>query len=120
MAQTPREIIDEGKLGTWQIAAILIAFGIIVGPVNLFVIARQGRRHRLFWTTPLISLIASLLLIALDITASLSTEDRLRRLIDAVREALPCDAAVVLRLEGDELVPSAWHGLVEGGGFEPP
>lgn len=44
---------------------ILIAFGVIVGPVNLFVFAKSGRRHRLFITTPLISLAASLLLIGL-------------------------------------------------------
>ena len=57
-----------------------------------------------------------LLPIALDITSSLSTEDRLRRLIDAVRKALPCDAAVVLRLDGEELTPIAWHGLLDGFG----
>ncbi len=60
--------------------------------------------------------LSGLLPIALDITSSLSTEDRLRHLIDAVRQALPCDAAVVLRLEGDELTPIAWHGLVDGFG----
>ena len=46
---------------------ILIAFGILVGPVNLFVFAKSGRRHRLFITTPLISLGTSLILIALII-----------------------------------------------------
>jgi hypothetical protein len=46
---------------------ILIAFGIIVGPVNLFVFAKSGRRHRLFITTPIISLLTSLILIALII-----------------------------------------------------
>lgn len=44
---------------------ILIAFGVVVGPVNLFVFAKSGRRHRLFITTPLISLATSLLLIGL-------------------------------------------------------
>jgi hypothetical protein len=44
---------------------ILIAFGILVGPVNLFVFAKSGRRHRLFITTPLIALGTSVLLIAL-------------------------------------------------------
>jgi hypothetical protein len=44
---------------------ILIAFGILVGPVNLFVFAKSGRRHRLFITTPLIALGTSLLLVAL-------------------------------------------------------
>lgn len=46
---------------------ILIAFGIIVGPVNLFVFAKSGRRHRLFITTPIISLATSCLLIILII-----------------------------------------------------
>ncbi len=44
---------------------ILIAFGILVGPVNLFVFARAGQRHRLFITTPIISFSASLLLVVL-------------------------------------------------------
>lgn len=37
-------------------------FAITIGPLNLFWFARSGRRQRLFWTTPLISLVASLLL----------------------------------------------------------
>lgn len=45
--------------------AVLIIFGIVVGPVNLFVLAKSGRRHKLFITTPLISLVASLLLVGL-------------------------------------------------------
>jgi hypothetical protein len=44
---------------------ILIIFGILVGPVNLFVFARAGRRHKLFITTPIISLGASALLVVL-------------------------------------------------------
>lgn len=44
---------------------ILVAFGVLVGPVNLFVFAKSGQRHRLFVTTPIISLGASLLLILL-------------------------------------------------------
>jgi len=42
---------------------ILLAFAIIVGPVNLFIFAKSGQRHRLFVTTPIISLSASLLLL---------------------------------------------------------
>ncbi len=55
-----------------------------------------------------------LLPIALDMTASLTAEDRSRRLVDAVVRALPCDAAVLLRLDGEELVPVAAHGLSTG------
>ena len=55
--------------------------------------------------------LGDLLPIALDITASLTAEDRSKRLVAAVARALPCDAAVLLRLEGDELVPAAARGL---------
>lgn len=46
---------------------ILIGFGILVGPVNLFVFAKAGQRHRLFITTPIIALGASLLLVLIII-----------------------------------------------------
>jgi anaerobic nitric oxide reductase transcription regulator len=52
-----------------------------------------------------------LLPIALDMTASLTSEDRSKRLVDAVRRALPSDAVALLRLEGQVLVPVAVHGL---------
>jgi len=55
--------------------------------------------------------LADLLPIALDMTASLTADDRSKRLVDAIVQALPCDAAVLLRLDGDELVPVAAHGL---------
>lgn len=42
---------------------ILAAFAIVVGPVNLQVWAKPGMRHRLFITTPIISLTASLILL---------------------------------------------------------
>lgn len=49
--------------------------------------------------------------IAVDLTASLASQDRLIRLLAAVRRAIPCDAAAVLSLIGDDLVPVATHGL---------
>ena len=42
--------------GTFGVSLFLVAFGLLVGPVNLFVFAPSRRRHRLFFTTPLISL----------------------------------------------------------------
>lgn len=42
---------------------IILAFGVLVGPVNLFVFAKAGKRHRLFITTPLIALGTSVLLL---------------------------------------------------------
>src|SRR5512143_2354256 len=52
-----------------------------------------------------------LLEIARDLTASLAAEDRYARLLAAIRRAIPCDAACLLRLEGRVLVPVAGHGL---------
>lgn len=44
---------------------ILLIFAIVVGPLNLFVFTKPGQRHRLFITTPIISIGTSILLVAL-------------------------------------------------------
>ena len=55
--------------------------------------------------------LGELLPLARDMTASLSSDDRLRRLVAAVHRALPCDAVALLRLDGGDLVPVAARGL---------
>lgn len=62
-----QQVLGEKSFNYATFIVILIAFGIVVGPVNLFVFAKSGRRHRLFVTTPLISLATSLILVALII-----------------------------------------------------
>lgn len=57
------EAIGERSFASWQVVLFLVVFGILVGPVNLFVLAPSGRRHRLFVTTPLLSLGASALMV---------------------------------------------------------
>jgi len=58
------DAMGERSFAAWQVGVILVIFGLLVGPVNLFYLAGPGRRHRLFFTTPVIALGASLLLIA--------------------------------------------------------
>ncbi len=55
---------------------------------------------------------ADLLTLACDLTAGLASEDRSRRLIAAVERVIPCEAAALLRLDGEVLVPVAFSGLV--------
>lgn len=55
--------------------------------------------------------IDTLVTIALDLTAALSAGDRYRRLLEALGSVIPYDAASLLRLEGEELVPLATRGL---------
>ena len=60
-----RAMIDAvGPLSTVSgfVFAFMLLFAILVGPVNLFVWADATRRHRLFITTPIISLVASAVL----------------------------------------------------------
>jgi len=52
-----------------------------------------------------------LLAIATDLCANLAAEDRYRRLLDAVRQVVPCDAASLLRLEEGVLVPVCTFAL---------
>src|SRR5581483_7048247 len=51
--------------------------------------------------------------IARDLTASLAADDRYHRLLNAVTRVIPCDAACLLRLDGDDLVPLAGRGLAQ-------
>ncbi|MCA9605265.1 MAG: nitric oxide reductase transcriptional regulator NorR [Myxococcales bacterium] len=52
-----------------------------------------------------------LLSLALDLTRSIGKEDRYRRLLEAVVELVPCDAACLLRLDRESFVPVATRGL---------
>lgn len=65
--------------------SVLVIFAIIVGPINLFVFAKPGQRHRLFITTPLISLAASLLLIILILVQDGFGGSGIRRVLMEVR-----------------------------------
>ncbi len=44
---------------------IMIAYGVLVAPVNLFVFAKSGMRHKLFTTTPIIAIGASIAMVGL-------------------------------------------------------
>ncbi len=44
--------------------AVVLVFAILIGPVNLWLIAPAARRHRLFFSVPIISLATVLLLLA--------------------------------------------------------
>lgn len=52
-----------------------------------------------------------LLALAVDLTTSLTGEDRQARFVRAVQRALPADAVALLRLEAGVLVPAAVHGF---------
>ncbi|MCK6546679.1 nitric oxide reductase transcriptional regulator NorR [Myxococcota bacterium] len=49
--------------------------------------------------------------IARDLTSAVGAADRYRRLLAAVTQLVPCDAACLLVVDGDALVPLAAHGL---------
>jgi len=58
-----RDKVGSFTVHTGLILSFVLVFGAVIGPVNLFVFARGKNRFRLFWTTPLISILASAALI---------------------------------------------------------
>ncbi len=60
-----RDVVGVPQLHGGLIFGFILIFGVLVGPVNLFWMAGPRRRSRLFWTTPLLSLAASALLVGL-------------------------------------------------------
>ncbi|WLH78461.1 MULTISPECIES: nitric oxide reductase transcriptional regulator NorR [unclassified Pseudomonas] len=57
------------------------------------------------------SLLTTLLPLVADLSRELPEGERYRRLLQAMRALLPCDAAALLRLDGEWLVPLAVDGL---------
>lgn len=55
------------KLNASLLIGLMALFAVVAGPVNLFVFARRTHRHRLFWTTPLISVAATAAILILII-----------------------------------------------------
>lgn len=56
-------------------------------------------------------LLTALLPLVSDLSCDLPDQERYRRLLQAMRGLLPCDAAALLRLDGEWLVPLAVDGL---------
>lgn len=56
-------------------------------------------------------LLTTLLPLVADLSRELPESERYRRLLEAMRALLPCDAAALLRLDGEWLVPLAVDGL---------
>lgn len=59
------DLLGSRHFASWQVMVFLVVFGILVGPVNLFVLAPAGKRHKLFVTTPLLSVGASVVMVVL-------------------------------------------------------
>ena len=56
-------------------------------------------------------LLDALIPLMADLSRELHENERYRRLLDAMRALFPCDAAALLRLDGETLVPLAIDGL---------
>ena len=56
---------------------------------------------------------SSLIELAVDLTSSLTSEDRFNRLLSTVRQTITCDAVVLLELRGGQLKPLAQQGLTD-------
>lgn len=98
------------NFASWQVIVFLVIFGILVGPVNLFLLAPHGRRHRLFITTPLLSLGASVLMFGIILF-----QDGIggigARLV--VINIVPGEASAYVTQE-----QASRTGVIFGGGFE--
>lgn len=104
------EALGARQFASWQVVLFLVVFGILVGPVNLFVLAPPGRRHRLFITTPLLSVGASLLMVGVILVQD-GTGGMGRRLV--LVDMQPQEAAAYVTQE-----QVSRTGVLLGGGFE--
>ncbi len=90
-----QQLFGEQKFRYALFVIVLIIFAILVGPVNLFVFAKSGKRHKLFITTPIISLAASLVLICLIIVQDGFGGNGMRRILMEVCPDAGVNAAYI-------------------------
>lgn len=64
MWELPGRLADPGSHEGW-VFVVLLAVTAVIGPVNLFWLARGRHRHRVYWTTPLLASAASLVMLAM-------------------------------------------------------
>lgn len=64
--------------------------------------------------TPALSLLNSLVPLVADLAADLPERERYRRLLEALRALLPCDAVALLRLQGQTLEPTLEPVAIDG------
>ena len=63
------EVPGTGRVPVYGFVTIAVLFALLVGPLNLWWCARRGRRHLLLLTTPALSLVASVVLLAYGLLA---------------------------------------------------
>jgi hypothetical protein len=96
---------DTGRVPVYGFVAIAVLFSLVVGPLNVWWCARQGRRHLLLLTTPVLSLAACSVLLVYGLVADgLGT----RRL-----------AVQVMVLDQQLGRAVLWHGLSYFAGLAP-
>ena len=88
-----QQSFGEQKFRYSLFVGVMILYAILAGPINLFVFAKAGQRHRLFITAPLISLGASLVLIVMIIVQDGFGGSGMRRVLMEVRPDAGLNAA---------------------------
>ena len=108
-----RDLFGRRDIPYFPICMLLIAFAVIVGPVSLKYWAPAGRRHRLFFTTPVFSLATSgLLLVVMLFQDGLGIDGRRFTILDLA----PADSSQPDAIVYQEQFTRA--GMTGGGGFE--
>ena len=74
-ANTAMPVVENLKIPTRGIVIIMLAFIIVIGPVNLILLNRRKRRTWMLWTIPAISLATTLLVFAYSLLREGITPD---------------------------------------------
>lgn len=62
-------VVDDIRIPVRGLFLIMLGFSIVIGPVNLLVLARRRKRIWLLWTVPAVSLLAAALVFAYSVLA---------------------------------------------------
>lgn len=89
----------------------MLIFQYIVKSVYNLTTKRGCDIHNTVVIITTMDILTTLTEIAIDLTSIMSAEDRYQRLLDALHKAIPYDAAALLQVDSNKLIPIASKGL---------
>jgi hypothetical protein len=102
-------VVDSLAVPARGIFLLMLVFAILIGPVNVFFFSKRGKRMRLFWTVPLVSLLTSGVVFAYSI------------LSEGITNRIRLAGVTILDQANHHAITEGWLGyycpLTPGGGL---
>jgi hypothetical protein len=112
-------VVDNLNIPARGLFVLILIFALLIGPLNILFFSRKGKRMRLFWTVPLLSLVACGAVFAYSLAGLTILDETTHRATTLGWLGYYCPMTPGGGLHFDtqsELTPQIWRDYYRGGG----